>query len=398
MAKKNFKIAGKEIGADKPCYVIAEISCNHEGSLDEAKRLVRAAAESGCDAVKIQTYTPDTITRNFEYKPKGTIWETMDLYKIYQKAYTPWEWYDDLKKESDASGITLFSSPFDETAVDFLESKNVPAYKVASYEIVDTKLLEKIASTGKPVIMSTGMASYEEIKEAQDVLKTAGVRELAILKCNSGYPGDFAEVNLKTIPAMQEKFDCIIGLSDHTIFVDSQIENCQHPLPHIAPLEGVKLGAKLLEMHIIMDRDKARAMMSRGEGGFDWAFSRTPSEMADIIKRIRAWESGKGMPYEAEEEIKMAALSHGAVKFEPTPKEMGSRNMRPSLWVVLDIRAGEKFKFAGGYEGNVDSIRPGGGLHIRYANYIDGARATRDIKAGEPLAWDMIDIERKEAV
>ena len=176
------------------------MSCNHEGDIEEAKKIIEVAAQTGCDAAKIQTYTADTISRNFKTKPKGTIWEDMDLHKLYDQAHTPWDWHSELQKVADANGIHLFSSPFDETAVDFLEEMNAPVYKVASFEIVDNKLLEKIAATGKPVIMSSGMSNFQELKEAHDVLRENGVKDLALLKCNSGYPGEFSEANLATIP------------------------------------------------------------------------------------------------------------------------------------------------------------------------------------------------------
>ena len=387
----SFKIGDRKIGKDQPCYVIAEISCNHEGDLEEAKRIVEVAAKVGCDAVKIQTYTPDTICRNFATKPKGTIWENIDLYKLYEKAYTPWEWYTELREVADRNNIELFSSPFDETAVDFLEEQNVPAYKVASFEIVDTKLLEKIASTGKPVIVSSGMTYYHELKEALDVLAQNGAKEVALLKCNSGYPGDFAEANLASIPVMGQLFDCVIGLSDHVIFADSDIKDCRLPLAHITPLEAVKLGAKIVEVHLMLDRDKGRALMEAEEGGYDWPFSRTPEEMERMIKLIRDYERGQHHDYETGLEKEMAAKALGQVTFEPTPKEMPSRDMRPTLWIVEDIKQGEPLKFAAGKDGNFDSIRPGGGLHIRFTDQVEGKKAVRDIQAGTPLGWDMLE-------
>ncbi|MCD8525630.1 MAG: N-acetylneuraminate synthase family protein [Alphaproteobacteria bacterium] len=239
---KNFSIQNRKIGPGQPCYIIAEISCNHEGDIEEARAIIKAAADCGADAVKLQTYKPDTITRNFQTKPKGTIWENTDLFSLYQKAYTPWEWYGELKKCADVHGLHIFSSPFDETAVDFLETQNVPAYKVASFEIVDTKLLQKVAATGKPVIISNGMTDYLELKEAVDTLRNAGVKDLAVLHCNSGYPAAFEEANLNTIPAIEKLFDCVTGLSDHTLFAEPT--TYKDALAHITAFEAVKKGAK----------------------------------------------------------------------------------------------------------------------------------------------------------
>ncbi|MCF8495324.1 MAG: pseudaminic acid synthase [Alphaproteobacteria bacterium] len=391
---RNFKIGNRSVGAGHPCYIIAEISCNHEGNLEEARGIIEAAAKAGCDAVKIQTYTADTITRDFKTKPKGTIWENLDLHGLYKKASTPWEWHGELQKTADAHGLHLFSSPFDETAVDFLEEMNAPVYKIASFEIVDTKLLEKVAKTRKPVIISSGMSTYMELREAFDTLRAQGASDIAILKCNSGYPGEFAEANLRTIPVMEELFGCVVGLSDHIIFADSQIENCRKPFAHITPLEAVKLGAKIVEVHLTLDREKARGLMENNEGGFDWPFSRTPAELKQMVDAIRAFERGEGISY-TEEESALAVAARGEVRFDPTPKEEGSRSIRPSLWVVEDIKKGEVLRFSGGERGNFDSIRPGGGLHIRYADVIEGKPATRDLKAGEPLEWGMVGITRQ---
>lgn len=384
----NFKIQNRLIGKDQPCYIIAEISCNHEGNIEEAKAIIRAASECGADAVKLQTYTADTMTRDFNTKPKGTIWEKTDLYSLYQKAYTPWEWYDELQKCADSFGLHLFSSPFDETAVDFLETQNVPAYKVASFEIVDTKLLQKVAATGKPVIISNGMTDYLELKEAVDTLRAAGVKDLAVLHCNSGYPAAFDEANLNTIPAIEKLFGCVTGLSDHTLFANPV--TYADPLAHITAFEAVKKGAKIIEVHLMLDRTKARSLMEKNEGGFDWPFSREPLELKKTIDLIRAYEAGETIPYDTELEKSVAASTHGSVCFEPTPREIASRAARPSLWVVADIKAGEPLKFCGGKPGNFDSIRPGGGLHIRYADMLDGTKAARNLKAGEPLEWDMV--------
>jgi pseudaminic acid synthase len=385
-----FKIKDRQIGHGFPAYIIAEVSCNHEGSFDAARKIIEAAAKAGADAAKIQTYTPDTITRNFKTKPKGTMWEKIDLYTIYSKAYTPWEWHKDLKKVADDCGIDFFSSPFDETAVDHLVEMESSVLKVASFEVVDIKLLQKMAQTGLPIIMSTGMTDLKELEEAIETLESSGTKDLALLHCNSGYPAAFEEANLATIPAMAEKFGCVIGLSDHTLFADHA--NYTRPMPHITPLEAVsQFGAKIIELHLTLDRAEARSLMEIGQGGFDWAFSREPDELANLISMIRQWEKGKKVSYKTVEEAELAKKTHGSVRFDPTEKEIASRCIRPSLWVVQDIKAGEKIRFAGGKPGNVDSIRPSGGLHIRYADDVNGKKALRDLPAGTPLAWDMIE-------
>ncbi len=385
-----FKIADRTVGGSNPCYVIAEISCNHNGDFDEARRIIEEGAKAGADALKLQTYTADTITRNFPNRAKGTIWENLDLHGIYKKAHTPWEWHKDLKKVADDNGVHLFSSPFDETAVDFLVDAGVPVLKLASFEVVDTKLIEKMASTGLPVIMSNGMTDFLEMDEAVRTLRAHGNKDLAILHCNSGYPAQFNEANLKTIPAIAALFDCVVGLSDHTLFADTQ--NYRDPLAHVTPLESVRMGAKIIELHLIMDRAESRALMEKGEGGFDWPFSHEPAELKKMIDMIRHFEKTGEIAYETAIEREMAAAAHGQVYFEPTAKELASRAVRPSLWVCEDIKQGEPFRFMGGKPGNIDSIRPGGGLHVRYADFVNGKRAARHIPAGSPLSWDMIEI------
>ncbi len=393
---RRIKIADKTIGDDAPCYVIAEVSCNHNGDYDEARRIIEAAAMAGADAVKLQTYTADTITRDFKGALEGTIWAGMDLHKLYNDAHTPWSWHEELAKVAADKGLHLFSSPFDETAVDFLMEQNVPAFKVASFEAVDNKLMEYIAKTGKPVIVSNGMTDFLEMKEAVDTLRGGGARDLAILHCNSGYPADFAEANLKTIPAIRELFGCPAGLSDHTLFIDA--ENKAGAAAHIAPVEAVKLGAKVLEVHLMMDRAEARALFEKGKGGFDWPFSREPDELKRAIEMIRAVEAGEDVVYDTEDERKAAESARGEVCFEPTKRELDSRPARPALWIVEDIKMGELFRFAGGRDGNVDSIRPGnGGLHMRFADFIDGRKAARDLQAGAPLTWDMIKINEEKS-
>lgn len=381
-------IKDRAIGGGNPCYIIAEISCNHEGDFNEAMRIIDAAAAAGADAVKLQTYTADTMTRDFKTKPTGTMWENMDLYKLYQKAYTPWEWYDDLAKAAERQGLQFFSTPFDETAVDFLVEHGAPVLKVASFEVVDLKLLEKMASTGLPIIMSNGMTDFAEMEEAVRTLRDHGTKDLALLHCNSGYPASFDEANLVTVPAIEAIFGCVTGVSDHTVFADDV--NLKQPMAHVGPVEAVRLGAKIIEVHLLMDRERARKLNEKSEGGFDWPFSREPAELKKIVSMIRAFEKNGTINYETEAERIAAKRLHGQVCFDPTTKELKSRVARPSLWVVKDIKKGEAITFAGGKDGNVDSIRPSGGIAIRFADFVNGKFAANDIPAGTPLFWSHI--------
>ncbi len=377
----------------KKTYIIAEVSCNHNGSLDEAIELLHVSKKAGADAIKLQTYTADTITRDFKTKPKGTMWETIDLYSLYEKAYMPWDWQIKVKSEAEKLDIDFLSTPFDETSVDFLvDELKVKGLKVASFEAVDTMLLAKMARTGLPILMSNGMMDYNELYEAVTVLKNNGCKDLTLLQCNSGYPASFADANLKTMVVMKDLFKCEIGLSDHTLFLDT--EGFTNPLPHITPLEAVKLGAKVIEVHIQLDRERSKQLMKLGDGGFDWAFSRTPEEFKLMVDVIRKFESEHTFSY-SDEEAMVAKSVLGQVLFEPTSKELASRTQRPSLWVTKDVNKGESFIFAAEKEqkiqGNFDSIRPGGGLHIRYAQYIENKKAAKNVEAGNPLTWDMID-------
>ncbi len=384
-----FQIEDRKIGEGHPCYVIAEISCNHNGDLQEAKAIIDAAAEAKADAVKLQTYRADTITRDFKNAPSvGGIWDGMDVYQLYDKAHTPWEWHSTLHEYATSKGLHLFSSPFDETAVDFLIEQKTSVLKVASPEVVDTKLLEKVASTGLPIIMSSGMTTKEELDEAVDVLKKNGTKSLSLLQCNSGYPARFDEANLNTIPAMASEYGCVTGLSDHTLFADPI--NFEKPMGHVTPFEAVKKGAKIIELHLILDRKKSRTLFEKDEGGYDWAFSREPHELAKLMDMIRLYEAGETVEYASEEEKRVAELTHGIVNYTPTEHEKQNRAYRPSLWVVKDIKAGERFEFCGGRNGNFDSIRPGDGLAVRETDNIVGQIASRDINAGEPLKSDMI--------
>ena len=389
---KNFKIADRMVGENCPCYFIAEVSCNNEGNYEEAIRIIEAAAEAGADAVKIQTYTAATMTPNVRNRAKDTMWENIDLYELYDKAHTPWEWFNKLRKIANELGMQLFSTPFDETAVDYLEAEGTPAYKIASFEIVDTKLIERIANTGKPVIISNGMTNYHELDEAVRTLRKHGTKNIAILHCNSGYPAAFDEANVNTIPFLGDFFNVVPGLSDHTIYADDK--NFKKPMAHVTPLEGLKMGAKIIEVHLTLDRTKARSLNERNEGGFDWSFSREPAELKKMIDKARFYEQKGVSSYDSIEEEKEALRTHGSVCLEPTEKEKSSRFLRPSLWIVKNIEKGGIINFKPGGSGNLDSLRPSGGLHIRYVDAVNGKRVTRNLEAGTALTWDMVDFSK----
>ena len=343
---KSFNILGREVGEGSPCYIIAELSCNHENDLEEALAIIRASAEAGVDAVKFQTYTADTMTLKVDVDCGDTMWGDTDLHELYDRAHTPWEWHEILKSEALKLGLGWFSSPFDETSVDFLDKLDAPIYKISSFEIVDTELVKKIAKTGKPVIFSNGMATYQEILETYNILEQEGCGDIAILHCNSGYPPPFESANLNTIPIMNELFDAVIGLSDHTLFADS--DNKTNPMPHISPLEAVKLGAKIIEVHVTLDRNKSKDLFEKGQGGFDWPFSRTPEELKMTIDLIRRYEDGHDVEYQSDEEHRISDIARGSVCFTPTQVEYASREYRPVLWVSEDINKGEVLKFKGG--------------------------------------------------
>jgi N-acetylneuraminate synthase len=329
-------------------YIIAEMSANHYQDFDQAVQILRAAKEAGADAVKLQTYTPDTITidchNEYFQIGKGTIWEGRNLYDLYSEAYTPWDWQPKLMDIARDLGLDLFSSPFDHTSVDFLEAMDVPAYKIASFEVVDLPLIRRVAQTGKPIIMSTGMASLAEIDEAVRTAREAGATQIALLKCTSAYPASPAEMNLRTIPHLAAAFGVPAGLSDHTLGI-------------AVPVAAVALGACIVEKHLTL---------SRSIPGPDSAFSLEPREFKDMVESIRVTEQALG-----------------EVRYEVTEREAASRVFRRSLFAVKDIQAGELFT-----EANVRSIRPGNGLHPRYWDKILGRRASQDITRGTPLAWE----------
>lgn len=344
------RIGQKIISTESATYIIAEMSANHGQSYDEAVKIIQAAREAGADAIKLQTYTPDTITIDCDNEyfriGKGTIWEGRILYDLYKEAYTPWEWQPKLKEVAHDLGIDLFSTPFDHTAVDFLQKMNVPAYKIASFELVDIPLIQHVAKTGKPIIMSTGMATLAEIDEAVTAVRDAGCKELALLKCTSAYPADPAEMNLRTIPHMAEAFGLPVGLSDHTLGI-------------AVPVAAVTLGACIIEKHFTL---------SRSISGPDSAFSLEPHEFKAMVEAIRTTEK-----------------AIGKVNYTATEKEASSRVFRRSIFVVEDMKAGDVFA-----EKNIRSIRPGNGLQPKYIDTVLGKNSSQEIKKGTPLHWKHI--------
>ena len=343
-------IGDRHIGVDAPAYLIAELSANHNQNFDEALRLIRAAYDAGADAIKLQTYTPDTITIQSDLPPfrvgGGTLWDGRNLYDLYGEAYTPWDWQPKLKQAANDLGMDLFSTPFDPTAVDFLEQMGVPAYKVASFEIVDLPLIQKIARTGKPMIISTGMATLGEIEDAVQAARGAGTTQIALLKCTSGYPAPPEEMNLRTIPHLAAAFGVPVGLSDHTLGI-------------AVPVAAVALGAAIIEKHFTM---------SRAVPGPDSAFSLEPHEFTAMVEAIRTAERALGQ-----------------VHYGVSERETASKVFRRSLFVVQDITAGEVFT-----EANVRSIRPSHGLPPKHLPEVLGRHAAKDIERGTPLSWDLV--------
>lgn len=346
----SFIIDGRKIGPGCPVYIIAEMSANHDQNFEKAVKIIEAAKLAGADAVKTQTYTADTITLDCDneyFRIHGTIWEGQNLHKLYQEALTPWEWLPRLQKVCNDLGMDFFSSPFDHTAVDFLEKMNVPLYKIASFELVDIPLLKKVAKTGKPIIMSTGMATADEIEEAIRTIRDAGGPAVALLKCTSAYPAPLEEMNLNTIPYFMETYGVPVGLSDHT-------------MGSAAAVAAVALGGCIVEKHLTL---------SRLDPGPDSAFSTEPDEFKTMVDDIRAVEKALGK-----------------ATYEVTEKQQENRVFRRSLFAVQDIKAGEVLS-----NDNVRSIRPGHGLHTRYLEQVLGKKAVKDIKKGVPLSWELVD-------
>lgn len=347
----DLKIDGISIGKSHKPFIIAEMSGNHNQSLDNALEIVNAAASSGVQALKLQTYTADTMTLNvqdgdfFIDDPKS-LWKGNSLYDLYKLAYTPWEWHEPIIKQANKLGLICFSSPFDATAVDYLEDLNVPAYKIASFENIDLPLIKKVASTGKPMIISTGMASISEMGEMVQVIRDTGCDQFILLKCTSTYPATPDNSNILTIPHMRKLFNCQVGLSDHTMGIGVSVS-------------AVACGATVIEKHFTLNR---------ADGGVDSTFSMEPEEMKQlVIETERAWQS------------------LGKVKYGPSKSEMGSRNHRRSIYIAEDMKKGEVFN-----EKNLRIIRPGLGLAPKYYEILLGKKVNQDVNKGTAVVWDLI--------
>lgn len=343
------KINGKTVGADAP-YIIAELSANHNGNIETAFNIISAAKKAGADAVKLQTYRSDTITLDSDsddFKIKGGLWDGRTLYELYEEAHTPWEWHKPLFEHARNEGITIFSSPFDNTAVDLLEDLNAPAYKIASFEAIDLPLIEYVASTGKPMIISTGMADEQEIQEAIDAARGAGCKELAILHCVSGYPAPAEDYNLKTLVDMRERFNVLTGLSDHT-------------LDNTTAIVSAALGASIIEKHFTLDRSG---------GGPDDSFSLEPAELAALCR-----------------DTKTAKAALGQVDYGRKSSEQGNVKFRRSLYFVKDMKAGDVIT-----EDCIRSVRPGYGLAPKYFKELIGKNVAVDIKINSPVRHELIE-------
>lgn len=347
---KYIKIGNRVIADDSSVFIIAEMSANHNMDFERAKKIVYEAANSGADAIKLQTYRPDTITIDCDkawFKTQKGLWEGMTLYELYSKAYTPWEWHKELKDYAESLGMEFFSSPFDLSSIDFLEDMDVPAYKVASFEINDIPFIRKIAKTGKPIIMSTGIAYLEDIDLAVRTCRNEGNDNIILLKCVSAYPTPFEQMNLNVIPNMKNTFECFVGLSDHSLGSETAIAS-------------VALGAKVVEKHFTLSRE---------DGGVDSAFSMEPAEFKEMVKQIRNVEKALGKS-----------------TFSLTEKQIVSREGSRSLFIVKDILKGEEFT-----EDNVKSIRPGIGMHTKYYPEILGKKSRYNLEKGTPMDWKYIE-------
>lgn len=345
-------VAQRKIGLESTPFIVAEMSGNHNQSLEKALKIVRAAAQCGVDALKLQTYTADTITLNVKKKDffisdSKNLWQGAYLYDLYQKAHTPWDWHKPIMDLCKELGLICFSTPFDETAVDFLESLNVPCYKIASFEIVHLPLIKKIAQTGKPIIMSTGMASVTELDEAVSVAKNNGCKDLILLKCTSAYPATPSNSNLLTIPHMRQLFDCEVGLSDHTLGIGVAVAS-------------VALGSTFIEKHFTI---------SRSEGGIDSGFSLEPSEMKALV-----------------DETKIAWQALGKVTYTSTEQEKKSVQFRRSIYISKDLKTGDVLT-----TDNLKIVRPGYGLPPKYIEIILGKKVSKDLQMGTPLNWDLFE-------
>lgn len=348
---KDILLGNRLIGSSHRPFIIAEMSGNHNQSLERAKAIIDAAAIAGADAVKLQTYTPDTMTINqkgglFDIDDPDSLWRNRNLYDLYKEAHTPWEWHLPLFEHAKKRGIYIFSTPFDETAVDFLEDLGVTAYKIASFENTDHVLLRKVASTGKPIIMSTGLATVSDLSEAVQVLRMHGCKDLILLKCTSTYPASPEYTNLNTIPHLSTLFKCHVGLSDHTMGIGASVAS-------------VALGARVIEKHFTI---------SRADGGVDSSFSIEPQELRNLVI-----------------EAERAFLALGEIYYGVQESEKKSLRFKRSLYIVKNVNVGEKFT-----DNNVRVIRPGDGLPPKYYDTILGMTASKSIKAGTPLTWDIL--------
>jgi pseudaminic acid synthase len=342
------KIGNHFFDKNSSVFIIAELSANHNGSIDTAIETIKAAKRAGADCIKLQTYTSDTMTIDSDYDDfiiKGTIWDNQNLYKLYQEAYTPWEWHEHLFKVANDEGLICFSSPFDKTAVDFLEKLNTPAYKIASFEITDIPLIEYVASKGKPVIISTGIAEIKDIELALDACWRMGNKDIALLKCTSSYPAPINEANMIMVKDLAEKFNVISGLSDHTI-------------GSTVPIIATAFGAKIIEKHFILDRSI---------GGPDASFSMNEQEFTEMVKAIRE-----------------AEIAVGVIDYDLTAKQKKGKDFSRSLYVVEDVRAGEKASIK-----NIKSIRPGFGLHPKFLHEILNKRFKKDVEKGTRVSFDL---------
>lgn len=348
---KKMKIGSYSISEKDPAFIIAELSCNHLQNYELAEETVLAIKEAGADAVKLQTYTPDTITLDSDndiFKINhGTIWDSKTFYELYKDTYTPWEWQPKLKKLAESIGLECFSSPFDKTSVDFLEEMDVPAYKIASFEITDIPLIKYIASKNKPIILSTGIAELEDIRLALETIYSAGNNQVALLKCTSAYPAKAEEANLLCIKSLAKEFDVLVGISDHT-------------LGDTVPVVSVALGAKIIEKHFILNR---------ADGGADAEFSMEPHEFKQMVQNVRTAE---------------AALGDG--EYQLSKRAMKSREFARSLFIVSDVKKGETIT-----ENSLRSIRPSGGMHPKYFDEIIGQKAVCDIKKGTPASFELFE-------
>ena len=345
-------IGGTPVGDDQPPFVIAEMSGNHNGSLDHALAIVDMVAESGAHAVKLQTYTADTMTLDIErdefvINDPESLWRGRSLYSLYEEAHTPWEWHEPIMRRATERGLLCFSSPFDDSAVEFLDSLGVPCFKIASFECIDLPLIRKAAETGKPLIISTGMASLEEIDDAVAAARGAGCEQLALLKCTSSYPASPTDSHLRTIPALRERFGFEVGLSDHTLGIG-------------AAIASVALGATLIEKHVTM---------ARSDGGVDSAFSLEPAELTALVV-----------------ESERARQAVGTVHYGPGEREAGGATRRRSLYIAEDLKVGDVLTPT-----NLRRIRPGLGLAPKHYDELLGRRVTQDVQRGTPMSWDLVE-------